>query len=93
MATKLDVEWIDRGREPKVEPNPAYPAGIDLDLTLHAQWPTSGNTCRTAVEYPAPRCGVYVITCELCGLRVAVTTAGRPDDPRSVTIPCRSMIQ
>jgi hypothetical protein len=92
-VSELSVEWIDRGREPQCEPNPAYPNGQDVTFTSGIGWPQSGNTCRTDVPYPAVRCGVYVIECATCGLRVAVTTAGRPDDPRSVTIPCRTLVQ
>jgi hypothetical protein len=41
------------------------------------------------LPYPAKRIGHYRIECELCGLRVACTTAGRPDDPRSIRIACK----
>lgn len=41
------------------------------------------------LPYPAERCGVYLVTCDKCGYSAAITTAGRVDDPRSVTIPCR----
>ena len=80
----LSVQWIDRGREPKVAPNPAYHDGIDLDLTDGAE-----EWCQTVLRYPAKRCGIYVIECAVCGLRVGVTTAGRPDDPRSVKLACK----
>ena len=33
--------------------------------------------------------GAYNIFCNKCKLRVAVTVAGRPDDPRTVTMPCK----
>jgi hypothetical protein len=82
--TNLKVEWIDGNREPRCEPDPKYPKGIDLDVT-------QGQTtfCETNLPYPARRCGYFVVTCSLCELGVAITTAGRPDDPRSVKIPCR----
>ena len=79
----LQVEWIDRGREPQCPPNPDYPDGIDVDGTKAGE-----KSCYTALPYPAKRCGYYKVSCPTCGLVVAVTTAGRPDDPRSVKVPC-----
>lgn len=81
----IAVEWIDRGREPQCAPDPRFPAGIAVDLSDGAD-----KTCTATLSYPAPRCGVYQITCRRCGLRTAITTAGRPDDPRSVTLPCHA---
>lgn len=83
-GTGFIVEWIDAGREPQCAPNPAYPDGIDLDATQGSGAPS----CLAALPYPARRCGRYEVTCKVCHLRVAVTTAGRPDDPRSVRVPC-----
>jgi hypothetical protein len=85
-SAAFKVEWHDSGREPQVAPNPAYPRGIDLDISGGA-----AHACTAALPYPARRCGHYSIECRLCGIRVAVTTAGRPDDPRSVTIACKPM--
>jgi len=75
------VEWIDGGREPRCEPNPNFPEGRDIRIG-------ADTSCIVALPYPAKRCGVYIITCEACGVKTGVTTAGRPDDPRSVEIPC-----
>jgi len=80
----LSVSWLDHGREPKEKPDPDYPEGKDIDIALGAK-----PACKVALPYPAPRCGIYLVTCETCGLRVGVTTAGRPDDPRSVSVACR----
>ena len=85
MEHALKVRWLDRGREPQCAPNPAHPKGIDVDMTDGA-----AKTCFTDLPYPAKRCGLYVIECETCGLRVAVTTAGRPDDPRSAKLGCKN---
>jgi DNA-directed RNA polymerase subunit RPC12/RpoP len=81
----MKIEWIDAGREPSCKPNPAYPDGIDIDLSRGAS-----VRCQTALPYPARRCGAYVVECPVCGIRVMVTTAGRPDDPRSVKIACKT---
>lgn len=80
---RFRIEWVDCGREPQCPPNPDYPHGKDVDLTLGA-----GESCVVRLPYPARRCGFYIITCKTCGNRLACTTAGRPDDPRSARIPC-----
>lgn len=78
------VRWIDRGREPRVAPNPAYPDGIDIDMADGAK-----EACFVSLPYPARRCGLYILKCDTCGLTAAITTAGRPDDPRSAKLACR----
>lgn len=78
------IEWIDGNREPQVQPNPAYPEGIDV-VTVEP-----GEVgCRVKLSYPARRIGMYLVECKLCRVRLALTTAGRPDDPRSVSVPCK----
>jgi hypothetical protein len=83
MSEQWRITWHDSGREPQVAPNPASPEGIDIDMSGGAV-----PRCTTALPYPARRCGAYIVECQRCGFRGAVTTAGRPDDPRSVTVPC-----
>lgn len=78
-----EVTWLDRGREPQCEPNPAFPLGIDLDCSGGAE-----TSCKVSLPYPAKRCGVYFVKCLDCKRTVACTTAGRPDDPRSMKMPC-----
>ena len=78
------IRWHDSGREPQCAPNPQYPTGIDLDMSNGAV-----ARCKTTVPYPARRCGYYTLVCRQCKIAVAVTTAGRPDDPRSVIVPCK----
>jgi len=82
MAHK--VKWRDAGQSPTCAPNPAYPNGVDLDASGG-----SARTCTVTLPYPAKRIGSYVIDCPVCGLRAGCTTAGRPDDPRSIKIACR----
>ena len=79
------IDWIDAGREPACPPNPNYPDGIDLDLAGRAK-----NTCNIELPYPAKRCGHYRVECKICGLTIGCTTAGRPDDPRSMRVACRT---
>ncbi len=78
------IEWIDGEREPKIAPDPAYPHGKDINTV-----PMGMPRCKVDLPYPAKRCGVYIVECEECGVRIGVTTAGRTDDPRSVAIPCK----
>jgi hypothetical protein len=83
-ALRHEVTFVDSGREPQVPPNPAYPEGIDLDLTEGA----AVQSCKVMLPYPAPRCGLMAVVCKRCGFTVAATVAGRPDDPRSVRLAC-----
>jgi hypothetical protein len=84
MAEQWRITWHDSGREPQCAPNPDYPDGIDVNMAVGA-----AKQCTTPLPYPARRCGFYEVFCRQCGLRAAITTAGRPDDPRSVTLPCK----
>lgn len=83
-AAQFVIDWLDAGSEPTQKPNPNFPEGIDLDLSAGAE-----TTCSTPLPYPAKRIGAYVIECRACGRRVGCTTAGRPDDPRSVKLACK----
>jgi hypothetical protein len=83
MAIK--VRWIDAHREPQCEPNPKYPKGMDVNLALANE----RKCCVTTLPYPALRIGAYLVECDICGFRAYITTAGRPDDPRSARLPCR----
>ena len=85
MDNNLNVEWIDSFRDPQNDPNPDYPNGIDFDVVDGIDTPA----CYTDLPYPAKRCGRFVITCRTCDLTVMVTTAGRPDDPKSIRVPCK----
>jgi len=81
----IKVKWIDAGKEPRCAPNPKYPNGKDCDLTLGNE----KKTCITTLPYPALRIGAYHVSCSVCGFSAYITTAGRPDDPRSARLPCR----
>lgn len=81
------ISWIDHGREPKCQPDPEYPTGKDVGCVEDGQ-----KSCKVDLPYPAKRCGVFIVECETCKVRVAVTTAGRPDDPRSLTMPCAALM-
>lgn len=78
------VTWVDRGREPQCATDPRWPTGIDLDVSEGAE-----IACTVELPWPAKRCGLYIILCSECGLKAALTTAGRADDPRSLTLACK----
>ena len=78
------IEWLDHGRDPQCPPNPRYPDGIDVDVSHGAT-----VTCTSPLAHPTPRCGLYMVKCRVCGASSAVTTAGRPDDPRSLKMACK----
>jgi hypothetical protein len=80
----LKVEWVDYLREPRCAPDPAFPTGKDIDCSGGAP-----AACKADLPHPAKRCGLYLVECEACGIRIGITTAGRPDDPRSVKIACK----
>lgn len=85
MEQKMKVEWVDFEREPRCAPNPNFPDGVDADTSEGAM-----KTCIAQLPYPAKRCGMYTVECPKCGIKVGCTTAGRPDDPRSIKIACYS---
>jgi hypothetical protein len=82
----FSIKWIDYHREPQCAPDPAYPTGVDLNVA------EGMPSCFVKLPYPAKRCGMYIVECQTCGYRIAVTTAGRPDDPRSVQFPCKKKL-
>jgi hypothetical protein len=84
MKVSLDIKWIDSSREPVCEPDPDFPTGRDVDVSMGIK-----RACYSALPYPAKRCGYYVVRCNKCGYVAIVTTAGRPDDPRSIRLPCK----
>lgn len=44
--------------------------------------------CKAELPYRQNACGLYKIECRKCGVSLVLTTAGRPDDPFLVTLPC-----
>lgn len=71
------------GSAPVNPPRSEFPNGEDVDGSNGAR-----KTCTAQLPYPAPSRGVHICECEDCGLRVGVTAAGRPDDPRSMKVAC-----
>lgn len=82
--TDFDIQFLSHNRKPKCAPNPAFPNGQDCDLSHGATL-----SCVAELPYPAECCGVWIVDCITCELRVAITAAGRPDDPRTAKLPCK----
>jgi hypothetical protein len=83
-APRFLVDWIDQHRESPYPSDPAYPNGSAIDVALDAP-----RACRVELPCPAARRGTWVVICRECGFAIALATAGRADDPRSVRVPCR----
>lgn len=80
----FDVRFCPSGRgKARCPPDPDFPDGKKIDLGILPN-------CEARLPYPAPECGHFLVTCKSCGASVAVTAAGRLDDPVSVTVPCKT---
>jgi hypothetical protein len=81
---KFKIDFLSHNRKATCAPDPAYPQGMDVDMARGAK-----SACLAMLPYPAACCGVWMVECQICGLRAALTAAGRPDDPRSVKLACK----
>lgn len=81
---KAQVEFQPSGRgKAQCAPDPRYPNGI----AIMGASPGS-KACTFDLPYPAPECGLWLVECCECRETIAISAAGRPDDPVSVTINC-----
>ena len=85
MNPKFTIAFGGPGTAPKCQSDPAYPNGIDLDAS------NGEEGCRVELPYPAMGVGFWCVQCR-CGATAACTTAGRPDDPRSIKIACAPIV-
>lgn len=83
-VVKVRVNWVDKNRQPTGTPDPRYPNGRFLDMSLGAR-----KTCTVDLEHPTKGCGYYTLECLRCHFRAVITTAGRADDPNSVKLACK----
>jgi hypothetical protein len=81
---RLTAEWRSHGEGQSANwpLNLAYQDGVDIDFSA------GRDACDLAIDYPAPCVGAWFVSCALCGMFCILTAAGRPDDPRSVRLPC-----
>jgi hypothetical protein len=85
-----DIKFIPNGRgKAQCAPDPAYPNGQTYNMVKDATKPS----CQTALPYPAPECGMWSVICKKCGMNILVTAVGRPDDPISVRVNCKRIVQ
>ena len=82
-ASGLTATWHGGGGKATCPPNPAFPKGMVVDMTVIGR-----PVCAIDLPYPAECIGLWIITCAICDLRIAITAAGRPDDPRRLLLPC-----
>lgn len=83
MSIQVTFKPSGRGKA-RCPPDPRYPNGIAINAATPDR-----RSCYVTLPYPAPECGFWVVNCEQCGLSMAVTAAGRPDDPISIIISCK----
>lgn len=79
-----EITYVDRGRPAKNPPDPNYPDGKDIDASDGAEKTCVGELPKTRERW----CGCWHVVCRRCGYSAVVTTAGRPDDPRLLKLPC-----
>jgi hypothetical protein len=82
----FDIEFVRSGRgKAQCPPDPAFPDGVAVDMSRPGR-----PHCDLELPYPAPECGRWHVRCRQCFLVIAITAAGRPDDPRHLRIACLS---
>lgn len=85
----IHVRWESLNRKAQCEPDEHYPDGIEIDATTERD----RFACRVDIPYPPPhpgQCGLWAVDCDHCQSTFICTAAGRPDDPKSMTVPCRA---
>lgn len=81
-----DITFHDSGRKARNPPHPGYEEGIVFDMTGDAP-----RGCAVDLPWPAPGVGTWQVRCRTCGTSLALTAAGRIDDPRRLVLPCGRM--
>lgn len=83
MTKQHTLTFLSHNRKAVCKPDPKYPDGIVVDTGIRP-------ACAVDLPYPAECVGAWHVKCEKCGTSVAVTAAGRPDDPKVVLVPCKT---
>jgi hypothetical protein len=81
---KFTVVWSSTGQKAQKPSDQRYPRGVHIDGRMNKEDPS----CIVKLPYPSPCVGAYKATCEICGLVIGITAAGRRDDPKSFEITC-----
>ena len=78
------IEFHASGRgKARCPADPQFPDGVRATMAR-----SGAPSCTIEFPYPAPECGHWQAVCRLCGFSIAITAAGRADDPRSLTVNC-----
>jgi hypothetical protein len=83
----IDVKFNDSGRKAQHPADPRFPRGVDASCAQAGQ-----KSCTYNLPYPAPQVGTYSVVCRTCKFTALITVAGRTDDPRTVTLPCKTVL-
>jgi hypothetical protein len=82
-VSNFDIKFMPSGRgKAQCPPNPDFPGGKEIPTP-------SGFGCWVDLPYPAPECGAYAVRCHQCGSSCAITSVGRPDDPKRFQMMCK----
>ncbi len=85
MSAIHSIKFVASGRgKAQCPSNPDFPNGKEIAIPTDAPF-----RCEIDLPYPAPECGYFKIDCSLCSMSIAITAAGRPDDPIKLTVPCQ----
>lgn len=83
MTAIFDIKFLSHGRKAECPPDPKYPNGMVVDVARGKK-----QSCAVDLPYPAECIGAWIMKCKTCGRSVAITAAGRPDDPKAVVVDC-----
>jgi hypothetical protein len=81
------IKYIDRGSRPKVAADPNFPDGKHVDCGARP-------ACWVDLPYMTKvNVGCWLVECVTCGANCMLTMASRPDDPRSLMLPCARRVR
>lgn len=87
MVDSVTITFRPSGRgKAQCDADPLFPQGKNPDISK------GEISCLIDLPYPAPECGIHIIHCHACDLKIGVTAAGRADDPKSVRVPCKGRV-
>lgn len=79
---QFNIRYIDGGKPPQSKPDPSFSDGMHVD---------SGRrpACRVELPYMTKtNVGYWFVKCTKCKTNMMISMASRPDDPKSVMLPC-----
>jgi len=89
VSAKHEIRFLRSGRgKAQCPPDPNYPNGVRVSMAREGE-----EFCDVALPYPAPECGMWEVSCTECHSETLISAAGRADDPISVRLRCKAVIQ